>query len=44
MGICSLTQGPQTRLSKALEGWDGKEGGRDVQVGGGVGKPMADSS
>ena len=26
-----------------LEGWDGEGGGRDVQVGGGMGKPMADS-
>ena len=26
-----------------LEGWDGEGGGRDVQVGGDMGKPMADS-
>ena len=34
MGICSLTQGTQIRLSKDLEGWDGKGGGREVQEGG----------
>ena len=26
-----------------LEGWDGEGGGRDIQVGGDMGKPMADS-
>ena len=26
-----------------LEGWDGEEGGRDVQVGGDTGKSMSDS-
>ena len=25
------------------EGWDGEEGGMEVQVGGGIGKPVADS-
>ena len=29
-------------LDNNLEGWDGKGGGRDVQVGGDLGKPMAD--
>jgi len=43
MGICSLTQGTQTRLSKDLEGWDGKGGGREVHEGGDICIPMADS-
>ena len=30
-------------LLNNLEGWDGEGGGRDVQVGGDMGKPMADS-
>ena len=30
-------------LSNNLEGWDREGGGRDVQVGGDVGKPMANS-
>ena len=30
-------------LGNNLEGWDGEGGGRDVQVGGDLGKPMADS-
>ena len=30
-------------LHNNLEGWDGEGGGRDVQVGGDMGKPMADS-
>ena len=30
-------------LDNNLEGWDQEEGGRDVQVGGDIGKPMADS-
>ena len=30
-------------LSNNLEGWDGEGGGRDVQVGGDRGQPMADS-
>ena len=31
------------RLGNNLERRDGEEGGRDVQVGGDMGKPMADS-
>ena len=31
------------RLSNNIEGWDGEGGGRDVQVGGDMGQPMADS-
>ena len=30
-------------LRNNLEGWDGEGGGRDIQVGGDKGKPMADS-
>ena len=44
MGICCMTQGTQTGAGQQPEGWDGKEGGRDVQVGGDMGKPKADSS
>ena len=40
MGICSLTQGTQTRLSKDLEGWDGKGGGREVHEGGDICIPL----
>ena len=46
MGICCMTQGIQIRAwysSNNLEGWDGKGGGRDVHVGGDMGKPMASS-
>ena len=37
------TQGTQTGLGNKLEQWDGKGDGRDVQVGGAMGKPMANS-
>ena len=30
-------------LCNNLEGWDGEKGGRDVQAGGDMSKPMADS-
>ena len=30
-------------LGNNLEEWDGRGGGRDVQVGGDIGKSMADS-
>ena len=30
-------------IDNSLEGWDGEEGGREGHVGGGIGKPMADS-
>ena len=43
MGICCMTRGTQTRAPNNLEGWDGEGGGRKVQVGGTMGKPMADS-
>jgi len=42
VGICCLTQGTHTGADNNLEGWDGEGGGRDVQVGGDMGKPMAD--
>ena len=41
MGICCMTQELKPELSNNLEGWDGEGGGRDVQVGGDMGKPMA---
>ena len=31
------------QLCNNLEGWDGQGGGREVQEGGNMGKPMADS-
>ena len=33
----------KTGLHNTLEGWGGEQGGRLVQVGGGMGKLMADS-
>ena len=36
-----MTQETQTRLSNNLEGLDGEGGGRDFQVGGSIGKPIA---
>ena len=41
MEICCMTQETQTRLSNNLQGLDREGGGRDVQVGGNIGKPMA---
>ena len=38
-----MTQKTQVGLDDNLEGWDGEGGGRDVQVGGNMGKHMADS-
>ena len=38
-----MTLGIQTTAPNSLEGWDGEGGGRRVQVGGNMGKPMADS-
>ena len=32
------------KICNNLEGWDGEQTGRDVQVGGAKGKSMADSS
>ena len=43
MGICCMTQELKSGLSNNLEGWDGEGGKRDVQMGGDMGKPMADS-
>ena len=37
-----MTQGTQTGLSNNPEGWDGEGGGRNVQVGGDMGKPVSD--
>ena len=41
--FANMTQGTQTGLRNKLEGWDGKGDGRDVQIGGDMGKPMANS-
>ena len=41
--FANMTQGTQMRLGNKLEGWDGKGDGRDVQVGGAMGKLMANS-
>ena len=38
-----MTQGIQTKADNNLEEWDGEGGGRDVQVGGDMDKPMAES-
>ena len=43
MGICCMTQGIQTKADNNLEEWDGERGGREVQVGADMDKPMADS-
>ena len=43
MGICCMTQGIQTRFCDNVEGWDGEGDGREVQEGGDMGEPMADS-
>ena len=43
MGICCMTQELKLGLSTNLEGWQGEGGGRDAQVGGDMGKPMAHS-
>ena len=42
-GYLQFDSGNSTRLSKDLEGWDGKGGGREVQEGGDICIPMADS-
>ena len=39
MGICCMTR--ETQTSNNLEGLEGEGGGRGVQVGGNVGKPVA---
>ena len=43
MGICCTAQESQTGLSTNLEGWDGERDGREVQKGGNICIPMADS-
>ena len=43
MGICCMSQETQTGLCINLEGWDGEGGGREVQTGGNICIPMADS-
>ena len=41
--MCCMIQGAQIRYSDNLEGWDGEGGGKEVQEGGDVHTPMADS-
>ena len=43
MGICCMMRGPDPVLYDDLEGWDGVEDGKDVQEGGDICIPMADS-
>ena len=43
MGICCMTQGTQTKFCDNLEGWVGEGDRRDIQEGGDMGAPMADS-
>ena len=43
MRICYKTQGTQTGLCDNLEGWDGEGDGREVQEGGAIYIPIADS-
>ena len=43
MGICCMTKRTQTGLCDNLEGWNGEGDGREVQEGGDMGVPMADS-
>ena len=43
MGICYMTQGTQTGALWQTEEWDGEGDGREVQEGGDMGVPMADS-
>ena len=43
MGIFCTTQGTQTGALWQAEGWGGEEDGREVQEGGDMGVPMADS-
>ena len=42
-GFAVWLQELKPELSNNLEGWDGPESGRDVHVGGDMGKSMADS-
>jgi len=43
MGICSMAQETQTGVCIKLEGWDGEGDGREIQNGGDICIPMADS-
>ena len=43
MGICCMAQKTQTGALYQLEVLDGEEDGREVQKGGGICIPMADS-
>ena len=43
MGICRMSQGNQTGSLHQLEGWDGEGDGSEVQKGGDICLPMADS-
>ena len=43
MGICCMAQETQKCLCINLEGWDGKGDGREIQKGGDMCIPMADS-
>ena len=43
MGIGCMTQETQPGLCNSLEAWDGEGDGREVQQGGDIRIPMADS-
>ena len=43
MGLCSMTQETKKGLCINLEGWNGEGDGREVQKGGDMRTPMADS-
>ena len=43
MGICCMSQETQTGVLYQLEKWNGEGDGREVQKGGGICIPMADS-
>ena len=43
MGICFMAQETQTGALYHVEGWDGEGDGREVQKGGDICIPMADS-
>ena len=42
-GICGVAQETQTGLCINIERWDGERDGREVQKGGNICIPMADS-
>ena len=42
-GICCMSQGTQTGALYQLRGWNGEGDGREVQKGGNICIPMADS-